>query len=694
MENSKINERHLSRNAYVYIRQSTQYQAEHNIESQHRQYQLIDKARAMGFKEIKVIDEDQGLSACGYSERGGFKKLVAEVSLNKVGIILGIEISRLARNNRDLYHLIDLCALFDTLIADQDGIYHPGHPNDRMLLGLKGTISEVEINILKGRLLEGARNKAKRGELIYRLPIGYVKTEDRKIEKDPNERIQKAIEQVFYKFRESQSVRQTFLWFVQEGMAFPSAEYGRLGRQVVWKSPGYNTIWHVLKNPTYAGAYAYGMRESRKCLEGQQIKKKRTQLDMKDWKVLIRENHPGYISWEEYENNQAIMQESAKRVGWGSRGPTLNGNALLGGLLRCKRCGRKLSVAYGGKTGKTPHYLCCAGRVHKGEKDCIAFGGMRVDEAVSREVLMAVEPLAIEVSLKAIEEFNKGIEEKRKMLLLELEMVEYEAERAYRQYNKVDPENRLVIGQLESKWNSGLLEVERTKEKLDKLNQTIQPLSKQEREQIIHLSEDLPELWNLPTTTNKMRKRVIRTVIEEIIADIDPERSLVLLDIHWVGGIHTKLEVKKNKTGEHRRCTDKSIVELVRQLAKQLPDKAIAPVLNKLKLKTGVGNNWTRGRVRILRQYNKIPAYNGKKEPDQITLYQAAENLGICAQSVRSLIKKKVISARQIVPCAPWSISVQELEKEEVKNAVEEIKKGVNRKKNPSQCESQLSLFQ
>lgn len=693
MEKGKIKGKHLSRIAYVYIRQSTQYQAQHNIESQRRQYQLAEKAKEMGFQDVRVIDEDLGLSAGGCSERRGFERLVAEVSLNKVGIVFGLEASRLARNNRDWYHLIDLCALFDTLIADQDGIYHPGHPNDRMLLGLKGTISEAEINILKGRMLEGARNKAKRGELIYRLPIGYVKTEDQKIEKHPDERIQKMIEQVFCIFRQSRSVRQTFLWFVQEGIDFPSEQYGRFGREVVWKRPVYNTIWYVLKNPTYAGAYVYGRRSNRKYLDGNEIKKTRAELAMKDWKVLIKDNHPGYISWEEYERNLAVMQENEKKSGRMFRGPILKGNGLLTGLLRCKRCGQKLLVSYGGKGGNIPKYDCRADRIRRGEKNCIAFGGLRVEQALSKEVLRVVEPFAIDASFKAIEELNRGIDEKRKILQLELQRAEYEAERAYRQYNKVEPENRLVSAHLESKWNSCLEEVERIKEKLQRLSQEIEPLNKQQREELIRLSEDLPALWNLPTTTNQLRKKMIRTVIEEIIADVDNKKSLILLDIHWVGGIHTKVEVKKNKTGEHTKCTDKSIVELVKQLAKQLPDKAIAPLLNKLKLKTGIGNSWTRDRVNFLRNYNKIPPYNGNKEIDIVTLQQAAEKLGICAQSVRSLINKQVISAKQIVPYAPWSISVQELEKKEVKNAIESIKKKLNLRKNPSRCEGQMNFF-
>ena len=254
MGQEKIKGHHKSKTAYVYVRQSTQYQVNHNLESQRRQYQLTERAKELGFQDIRVLDEDLGVSGGLGTERAGFKKLVAEISLNKVGIVFGLEVSRFARNNRDLYHLIDLCALFDTLIADQDGIYHPGAPNDRMVLGLKGTMSEVEINLIKQRMLEGAKNKAKRGELIYRLPVGLIKTEDNKIEKDPNERVRKTIDQVFLKFRESQSVRQTFLWFIQEDISFPATAYGKFGKKRVWKPPVYGTIYDVLKNPYYSGA--------------------------------------------------------------------------------------------------------------------------------------------------------------------------------------------------------------------------------------------------------------------------------------------------------------------------------------------------------------------------------------------------------------------------------------------------------
>ena len=691
MMSEKIKSHHLARIAYIYIRQSTAHQVEHHRESQSRQYELADKAKALGFHEVRIIDEDLGLSGGQGSERGGFERLVSEVSMNRVGLVLAIEVSRLARNNSDWYHLLDFCALFDTLIADQDGIYNPRDVNDRMLLGLKGTISEVEINLLKGRMLEGARHKAQRGELIYRVPVGYVKSEQNKIEKHPDQRVQQVITQAFTKFRECHSVRQTLLWFVQEGIDFPAMTYDPFGKQLIWKRPVYNTLYHVLSNPTYAGAYVYGRYETIAGVEGDKIKKRRRALAMQDWKIVIKAHHPGYIDWDEFKRNQELIWANAKRRGEASRGPVLRGNGLLAGLLRCRRCGQKLDVAYGGKGGKVPRYECRRNRLMRGEHDCLAFGGLRVDEAVGQEVLKLAEPFAIEAALQVIEAQDKADSAQRHLLELELQGAEYEAQRAYRQYNQVEPENRLVCAQLESKWNSCLKRCEDIREKLQQQQTQIQPLSEAQKQVLFDLTDDLPALWNAQTTTTEMRKQLLRTVIEEVICDVDNENFLVLLDLHWVGGVHTQLTVKKNRTGEHRHCTEPSTVDLIRQLAEQLPDTAIAPLLNGLKIKTGKGNGWTRDRVRSFRGDHRIPAYAGKQD-DKLTLESTAERLGVCAQSVRYLINEEVIVASQVIPGAPWMIEACELEKKEVLEAAERIKQRMNR--TTPRCENQLEIFE
>jgi DNA invertase Pin-like site-specific DNA recombinase len=690
MNSEKVKPHHLSRIAYVYIRQSTAYQVKNNPESRSRQYGLVDNAKALGFQDVRVIDEDLGLSSTQGSERSGFERLVAEVSMNRVGLVLGLEASRLARNNRDWYHLLDFCALFETLIADLDGIYSPRDPNDRMLLGLKGTISEVETNLMKGRMLEGARHKAKRGELIYRLPVGYEKTSQNQIEKHPNRRVQQIIAQVFAKFRECQSVRQTMLWFVQEGIDFPATEYGPFGKQVIWKRPVYNSVYHVLTNPTYAGAYVYGRHQRYSAVEGDKIIKRRRPVAMRDWQIVIKEHHPGYIDWDEFERNLALMSANAKQRGQAARGPVLKGNALLAGLLRCRRCGRKLDVAYGGKGGQMPRYECRRNRWMRGESDCLAFGGLRIDEAVGREVLKLVEPLAIEAAMQVIEAHDRADDEQRGLLELELQSAEYDARHAYHQYDQVDPENRLVCAQLEAKWNSCLQRCEQVREKLRQRPVKREPLSVVQREALLDLAEDLPALWNAESTSAEMRKRVVRTVIEEVICDVDKEKFRVVLDIHWAGGVHSRLSVKKNRPGEHRHCTDTSTEELIRQLSTQLPDKAMAPLLNRLKIKTGKGNTWTRDRVRSFRSDHHIPAYQGEQD-ERLTLEAAAQRLGVCAQSVRGLIATRVIAASQIITGAPWMIPVLELEKKEVIEAVERIKRRMNRKS--PRCENQMDIF-
>jgi DNA invertase Pin-like site-specific DNA recombinase len=691
MTSEKIKAGHLSRIAYVYIRQSTAYQVENNRESQSRQYQLAEKARALGFNDVRVIDEDLGLSGTQGTERSGFERLVAEVSLNRVGLVLGLEVSRLARNNRDWYQLLDFCALFDTLIADQDGIYNPRDANDRMLLGLKGTISEVEINLIKGRMLEGARHKAQRGELIYRLPVGYEQNAQHQIEKHPNQRVQHVIAQVFAKFRECRSVRQTLLWFVQEQIDFPAMAYGPFGKQLIWKRPVYHTLYHVLTNPTYAGAYVYGRHETRSGVEGGQIKKRRRPVAMQDWKVVIKAHHPGYIDWDEFERNQALISANAKQRGEAARGPVLKGHGLLAGLLRCRRCGQKLDVAYGGKGGKVPRYACRRNRLMRGACDCLAFGGLRLDQAVGTEVLKLVEPFAIEAAMQVIEAHNRANDEQHKLLALELQDAEYEAQRAYRQYDQVDPENRLVCAQLEAKWNGCLQRCEQLREKLRQQPAEGAPLSAAQAQALLSLTEDLPALWNAESTTAEMRKQVLRTVIEEVICDVDEDRALVLLDIHWVGGVHSRLSVKKNRTGEHRHCTDASTADVIRRLSTQLPDKAIAPLLNRLKIKTGKGNTWTRDRVRSFRNDHRIPVYQGRQD-GLLTLESAAQRLGVCAQSVRGLINDKVIAASQVITGAPWMIPLPELEKKEVLEAVERIKCRTHR--TSPHCENQLEIFQ
>jgi DNA invertase Pin-like site-specific DNA recombinase len=669
-QSEKIQASHRARGACVYVRQSDPYQVKHNLESQRLQYELQEKARQFGFSEVRVIDEDLGLSATATDKRTGFQNLVLQVTSRAVGMILVREASRLARNNADWYHLLDLCGLFDTLIADQDGVYHPSQPNDRMVLGLKGMMSEMELGLLKGRLLEGALNKARRGELLWRLPVGLVRGPGGHIEKDPHAGVQAALEQVFSKFRETQSIRQTVRWFLQEESAFPHLDYSLCSPTLVWKAPAYGLFNRILKNPFYAGAYVFGRRTVRTEFKDGRVRKTGGhELPMAAWKVVIKDHHPGYLSWEEFERNQQVIADNLRRHGQGSRGPVLEGRALLAGLLRCRRCGRKLEVRYGGKQGIGPSYAC---RQKEGQS-CFHFAGLRIDEAVSREILRVVQPAALEAACRALEEINQEADEQVRLLTLDLRQAECEAERAFRQYSRVEPENRLAAASLETHWNGKLQQVEATKRRLVEVQREIQPLSEQEKTSLLSLAEHLPAVWNADSSTPQMRKRIVRVVLTEAVAEVDPEQRKVLLELHWKGGTHTRLEVRMNRNGQHRYCTDQNVVTLVRQLAAILPDAGMVPILNRLGYRTGRGNTWTTSRVGSLRQNHGIPVFDPQADRSFVTLEKAAEKLGISQDSVRGLIKKGVISANQVVAFAPWCVTIEDLEKEEVKQAAAAI---------------------
>lgn len=404
---TQITSEHLSRGAYVYIRQSTADQLIHNPESRRRQYALAERARQLGWQEVVVIDDDLGRSGSGVS-RPGFERLLAAICEGRVGAVLAIEASRLARNGRDWHTLIEFCGLVDTLIVDEDGTYDPRHPNDRLLLGMKGTMSELELSILRQRSLEALKQKAKRGELFLAVAVGYVKVRHDRIEKDPDRRVQEALLLVFRKFSEFQSIRQVHLWLRQERIVLPAVNYGiDAERRIEWKLPVYNSVHHLLTNPVYAGAYAFGRTGSRVSIEnGRKRVVSGFRKERQDWEVLLIDHHEGYISWAEFERNQRLIADNATGKGVMVRGAVRKGEALLAGLLRCGHCGRKLHVAYSGTRGDVARYHCRGAMINHGTERCISFGSLRVDQAVGTEVLRLLQPLGIEAALRAIEARN------------------------------------------------------------------------------------------------------------------------------------------------------------------------------------------------------------------------------------------------------------------------------------------------
>ena len=531
-ERAKITAVHLSRQAIVYLRQSSAAQVEHNRESTERQYALADKARELGWPEdrILVIDEDLGLSGAGSVARSGFSRLTAEVALARVGLVLGLEVSRLARNNADWHRLIDLAGLTDTLIGDADGIYHPALFNDRLLLGLKGTMSEAELHILRARLNGGIRNKAARGELRRGLPVGFVwGDEDGEVRFHPDEAVITAIRAVFARFAETGSARRVWLWFRSEGLTFPLQMHQ--GAEIRWVEASYTAVHHVLTNPVYAGAYVYGKTRQETTLDAAGARKKRIRhLPRSEWQVLIPEHHPGFIDWQTYEANQMRIAKNTRPGPHKAGGAVREGSALLQGLATCGHCGRRLHTHYRGRNSAPGYH--CPGRVLVEGRGvyCLNIGGVQIDEAVTRAFIAALEPAKVIATLAAAERLEADREATLKQWRQGVERASYKAQRAERRYRAVDPDNRLVARGLEREWEESLSALEAAKAELARRERE-RPcvISPDERDRLLALGPDLATVWHTTTTTPRDRKELLRTLIEEVIIKVERETRLRLV---------------------------------------------------------------------------------------------------------------------------------------------------------------------
>jgi DNA invertase Pin-like site-specific DNA recombinase len=664
----------LKRRAVVYIRQSSPGQVVHNLESQRRQYGLADHARQLGFREVRAIDEDLGRSGSGKVERPGFERLVAEVCSGEVGAVLSIEASRLARNGRDWHHLIELCGLVRTVVIDPDGIYDPCVLNDRLLLGLKGTMSEFELNLLRQRSLEAIRQKAHRGELQFRLPVGYRWTPGGKIEIDPDRRVQQAVELIFRKVAELGSARQALLWFRREKVGLPKMDEGP-EQEIAWRLPVYNTIWRVLRNPVYAGAYAFGKTESRtKVVDGRARKTEGHFKPIETWMVLLRDHHAGYICWEQFERNQAMPGDNAHMKSRMEPKAGRGGRSLLAGLLRCRRCGRMLHVTYSGTGSNVPRYHCRGAQINHGEDWCISFGGLGSDRAVAAEILKAAEGNAVEAALEAATRVAEQQQQRRHAWSLELEQARYEAHLAARRYEAVDPDNRLVAAELEARWNVAPQTVTELHARLRKDELSNEAARIPDKDTLRNMARDLAAVWNLPTTDMRLKQRIVRILVAEIVADVDQENQQIVLLIHWTGGQHSELRIKKNAAGKHNRCTSIEAIGIVRRMAGKFPDDQIASTLNRLSLRTGAGNTWREGNIRTVRSYHQWPAYAAQPERKTLTMEEASMRLAVSHKIVRRLIEAGKIAATQVVPCALWEISAEAIESQAVLVEIERIK--------------------
>ncbi len=525
-------------------------------------------------------------------------------------------------------------------------------------------MSEMELSTLRFRSVEALRRKARRGELFLTVAVGYVRVDRDGIGMDPDQRVQEAVALVFRKFAELGSIRQVHLWLRHEGIELPAVVRDQSRHRVVWKLPVYNTVHHMLTNPVYAGAYAFGRTGSRTYLEnGRKRVVRGFRRERDEWDVLIRDHHDGYITWAEYERNQRAITENANRHGAAVRGSVRKGEALLAGLLRCGHCGRNLHVGYSGTQSNVVRYQCQGGHVNHGTERCISFGGLRVDRAVSEAVLRVLKPLGIEAALRAIDERQRASREVLRQAELALEAARFEAKRAHRQYDVVDPDNRLVAGELERRWNERLAVVRQREEAVAALraSRKHEALGPEEREEYLALGADLERAWNDERATPESRKRIVRALLVEVVVNIEGER--IRLRLHWQGGDHTELTVRKNRKGHHRWTADTATGDVVRELARLMPDRLIAGQLNRVGIRTGRDNPWTETRVRAFRASRGIAVYREgeRQERNELTLQEAADRLDVSKMTILRQIRRGLIPARQACKGAPWVISAEAL---------------------------------
>ena len=666
-EREKLSASHLRRTAFVYVRQSSQAQVERNVESTDRQYGLVERAVELGFarEQVEVIDEDLGISGSGLSDRSGFARLAAEVALGHAGLVLGLEVSRLARNSADWYRLLDLCGVTDTLIGDSDGLYHPGSFNDRLLLGLKGTMSEAELHVLRARLEGGIRNKAKRGELRRGLPVGFVWGEgDGEVLLDPDEAISGAIAVIFERFGELGSVRQVWLWMRSERLQFPMRRFQ--GAEVEWVTPTYHQVHSVLGNPVYAGAYVYGKtRRERYVDEHGQPRKRIRRLPQADWEVLIWEHHLGFIDKATFEANRERIARNTRPRAHEPGGAVREGQALLQGIAVCARCGRKLKVHYQGRRGhQSPAYHCPSSILVENRGHwCLRIGGTRIDQAVAGALLAALTPAGVKAALRAAEALEQDHDAALAQWRLQVERAEYEAERAERRYRAVEPEHRLVARGLEREWEQTLSALAAAQAELElRKRQRPRTLTDAEREQLLALGTDLGRVWSAPTTTDRERKQLLRALIEEVIIDANREERRATLTIRWRGGAITELAVALPRPQPAIR-TDEDTIALLERLAAHYPDAQIAGILNRQGRRSATGERFTAIIVGGLRRYRGIPAHKPSAEPpdgELLPVGKAADVLGVAASTIHRWLGDGFIAGEQDTPGAPWRIRVND----------------------------------
>jgi DNA invertase Pin-like site-specific DNA recombinase len=618
---------------------------------------------------VETIDDDLGISGTGFAERPGFQRLLTTVCSGAAGAVLALEASRLARNDRDWSQLVELGAVTKIVLIDHDGIYDPRLVNDRLLLGLKAIMSDFEMATLRQRALEAQRTKAQRGELWMHLPVGLAYGPTGAIELDPDARVQQAIRLVLQKFDELGSTRQVLLWLRRERISVPVTRQIQDGRQTEWAPPNYTRVHAIVTNPFLAGAYVYGRSESRTTIVDGRIRHTSGHaLAVDQWKVVIPDHHPGYLDWPSYLRHLSMIESNAYMKP-GARKSARGGRSVLAGLLRCRRCGHTLQICYSGRESASPEFRCLRRHHQSGSEACVSFAGKSVEDAVSAQLLQAIKPTTIDAAIEAAHRADERHRQEREALHLEVEHARYDAQLAGRRYERVDPDMRLVAAELEARWNAALERVRDLEGRLAAFDARTNPQQRIDAGAIHALAHDLPALWHAPTTDMRLKQRIVRILIHEIIVDIDDASREILLVIHWQGGRHTELRVTRPWSGRTKRCTDAEAIALVRRMAGRWHDDAIAAQLNLLGWRTGTGNHWTRMRVRELRSRLDLPACD-PTQPAWLTAKGAARHLGISAAYAGLLLKRGIIPGTQAVPGSIWWVDPAVLDSKDLRDTL------------------------
>jgi DNA invertase Pin-like site-specific DNA recombinase len=689
----KIKPEHLARKAIVYLRQSSDKQVRQNTESQLLQYAVAERVRALGWKQVEIINSDLGSSAgIASAQREGFERVLSLVALGEVGIVGSRDVSRLSRTNKDWCRLLEVCQIFGTLIADEQQIYDLNYLDDQLVLGIKGTLSVVELKVLRQRLLAGQESKARRGELFKRLPIGYARDAVGKVALHPDRRVCEAIQLVFTKFRELWSVRQTFQWFRDHDVDLPANPIQGTG--LVWKIPSQSLIRDILCNPFYAGAYVWARRPvTTRLVDGRLEKRQGAMRSAEECRVFIRDHHVGYIDWVTYEENRRIVRRnSVNRDGDESMAAIRAGQGLLVGLLRCGHCGRKLHVRYWGGRGTNARYLC-KGDFDDGGQYCIGFGGGSVDRRVGQELLKVIAPFGVEASLRAIEELSANGAAQRVALSRKLEHLVYEAKKAFEQYDAVDARNRLAASELERRWNGKLEEIEAVKQRLSSLDAQRHSLSIEEEIRIRSMGDRFAEVWQSSHCHPTFKKMVFRTAIEEIIVRTDQDKKSLELVIHWNGGAHTQLAMERPRSATET-ATPMEALDIIRCMAVHYGDDQIASVLNRRGYSTGKGKRWNQTHVATARRNHSI-AGQKRALPDleRVSLSQAARICGVSHRTIERLVEAGLLKREQVTLRAPWEIRRSDLDAAPIRRIIDRLHRTGKLTLQEGCTEEQFALF-